>query len=150
MTSYSGQIKEQCLSWRKIFRSLAVEKTARSTERSFKLFDRDVNVQLIAIKDMGNSSSVYQRGMSTAGSRYQAFGNTSSTRPYSDYRYQQLGSGRPTSTYSRYAGAGLGFYTHNSQAGNRGHGRSVYIGRERLAEVRGISSDLCSVIIVVP
>ena len=49
------------------------------------------------------------------------------------------GSGRPTSTYSRYTGgAGLGSYTHNSQAGNRAHDRSIYIGRVRLAEVKGI------------
>lgn len=105
---------------------------------------------------MGNTSSTSERRRTysdyqyqqssgrpkSTRSRYQTMGNTSWTSrtwgPYSDYQYQQ-GLGRPTPTYSRHTGAELGSYTHNSQAG------SVYIGRTRLAEVRGISSYLRSV-----
>ena len=68
-------------------------------------------------------------------------GNLGSKREFSGYQYQQR-SGRPTSTYSRYTGAGLGSYTHNSQAGNRAAEKSIYIGRTKLAEVRRTSTDL--------
>lgn len=90
---------------------------------------------------MGNTTTGYQKGSgrpTSACSRDQALSDTLSAigrwRPYSaDYQYQQ-GSGRPTATYSRYTGEGLGSYTHNSQAGNRAHNRSINIGRIRLAE----------------
>lgn len=54
-----------------------------------------------------------------------------------DYGYPR-GSGKPTSAYSRYSGAGMGSFTHCSQGGDRGHDKSVYIGRIRLTEVRGM------------
>lgn len=107
---------------------------------------------------MGNTSSTSERRRTysdyqyqqssgrpkSTRSRYQAMDNTSWTSrtgvPYSDYHDQyQQGLERATPAYSRHTGAELGSYTHNSQAG------SVYIGRTRLAEVRGISTYLRSV-----
>ena len=124
-----------------------MKKTARSLEEILNGFDRAVTVALIILyQAMGNRNSRYPQGSrrtTPACLPYQAMGNTYSTfggrKPYSDYPEYQQGFGRPTSAYSRYTGAGLGYYTHNSQAGNRTqHDRSIYIGRIRLAEVRGI------------
>ena len=72
-------------------------------------------------------------------------GNSSSSAARGK-QYQQR-AGKPTSAYSRYSGAGMGNYTscrqggnggNRGNGGNGGHDKSVYIGRKRLTEVRGM------------
>ena len=76
---------------------------------------------------MGNTTSVYPQGSGrpkSACSNYQAKGDKFSAILHSGYQFQQ-GFGRLSSRHSRHTGAGLGSYTHNSQA-------------ENLAEVSGM------------